>query len=57
MPSVELRTWAAVDTFTHEPHHGELENGDICLITPHMGSMSAESEYAMQAFDKDPVES
>ena len=39
---------AAVDTFTHEPYHGELVNVDTCLITPHMGAMSADCRLRME---------
>jgi D-3-phosphoglycerate dehydrogenase len=39
---------AAVDTFTHEPYHGELVNVDTCLITAHMGSMSADCRLRME---------
>ena len=39
---------AAVDTFTHEPYHGELVNVDTCLITSHMGSMSADCRVRME---------
>jgi D-3-phosphoglycerate dehydrogenase len=39
---------AAVDTFTHEPYHGELVNVDTCLITPHMGSMSVDCRQRME---------
>ncbi len=39
---------AAVDTFTHEPYHGELVNVDTCLITPHMGSMSVDCRLRME---------
>jgi len=39
---------AAVDTFTHEPYHGELVNVDTCLITPHIGSMSVDCRVRME---------
>ena len=39
---------AAVDTFTQEPYHGELINVETCLITPHMGSMSADCRARME---------
>ena len=39
---------AAVDTFTDEPYHGELVNVDTCLITAHMGSMSADCRLRME---------
>ena len=39
---------AAVDTFTHEPYHGELVHLDTCLITAHMGSMSADCRLRME---------
>ena len=39
---------AAVDTFTHEPYHGELVHVDTCLITAHMGSMSADCRLRME---------
>ena len=39
---------AAVDTFTHEPYHGELVTVDTCLITPHMGSMSVDCRLSME---------
>ena len=39
---------AAVDTFTHEPYDGELVHVDTCLITPHMGSMSADCRRRME---------
>ena len=40
---------AAVDTFTHEPYHGELVDVDTCLITPHMGSMSVDCRLRMES--------
>jgi D-3-phosphoglycerate dehydrogenase len=40
---------AAVDTFTHEPYHGELVTVDTCLITPHMGSMSVDCRVRMES--------
>ncbi len=39
---------AAVDTFTHEPYHGELVTVDTCLITAHMGSMSVDCRLRME---------
>ena len=39
---------AAVDTFAEEPYHGELVEVETCLITPHMGSMSADCRLAME---------
>jgi D-3-phosphoglycerate dehydrogenase len=39
---------AAIDTFTHEPYHGDLVTVDTCLITPHMGSMSADCRQRME---------
>ena len=39
---------AAVDTFTHEPYHGELVNVGTCLVTPHMGSMSVDCRLRME---------
>lgn len=39
---------AAVDTFTHEPYSGELVDVETCLITPHMGSMSADCRARME---------
>ncbi len=39
---------AAVDTFADEPYHGELVNVETCLITPHMGSMSADCRVRME---------
>ena len=39
---------AAVDTFADEPYHGELVNVDTCLITAHMGSMSADCRLRME---------
>ena len=39
---------AAVDTFSHEPYHGELVHVDTCLITSHMGSMSADCRRRME---------
>ncbi len=39
---------AGVDTFADEPYHGELVDVDSCLITPHMGSMSADCRLAME---------
>ena len=31
-----------------EPYHGELVDVDACLVTPHMGSMSADCRLAME---------
>ena len=39
---------AAVDTFADEPYHGELVGIETCVITPHMGSMSADCRLAME---------
>ena len=39
---------AAVDTFANEPYHGKLVTVDTCLITPHMGSMSADCRLRME---------
>ena len=39
---------AAVDTFAHEPYHGELVHVDTCLITAHMGSMAADCRSRME---------
>ena len=39
---------AAVDTFTEEPYNGELVKLATCLITPHMGSMSADCRLRME---------
>ena len=39
----------AVDTFPHEPYHGDLVTVDTCLITPHMGSpMSVDCRLRME---------
>ena len=39
---------AALDTFTHEPYHGELVQVATCLITPHLGSMSIDCRLRME---------
>ena len=39
---------AAVDTFAEEPYHGELVDVETCLMTPHMGSMSADCRVRME---------
>lgn len=40
---------AAIDTFVHEPYHGELVNAETCLITAHMGSMSVDCRARMES--------
>lgn len=39
---------AAVDVFDHEPYSGELTNVENCLLTCHMGSMSADCRAQME---------
>lgn len=39
---------AAVDVFCHEPYRGELIGIERCLITCHMGSMSADCRLRME---------
>ena len=39
---------AAVDTFEKEPYHGPLTGLDTIILTPHMGSYTAESRSAME---------
>jgi D-3-phosphoglycerate dehydrogenase len=39
---------AAVDVFEHEPYTGELTKIERCLLTAHMGSMSADCRTRME---------
>ena len=39
---------AAVDVFGEEPYHGPLSGVDTCLLTSHMGSMSADCRAQME---------
>ena len=39
---------AAIDTFIDEPYHGKLIELDNCLLTAHMGSMTADCRAAME---------
>jgi D-3-phosphoglycerate dehydrogenase len=39
---------AAIDVFEHEPYAGELSKIERCLLTSHMGSMSADCRMRME---------
>ena len=39
---------AAIDVFEHEPYTGELSKIERCLLTAHMGSMSADCRARME---------
>jgi D-3-phosphoglycerate dehydrogenase len=39
---------AAIDVFEHEPYSGELARIERCLLTAHMGSMSADCRARME---------
>lgn len=39
---------AAIDTFSQEPYSGELTTLENCILTSHMGSMSADCRFQME---------
>lgn len=43
-----LNNVAAIDTFTNEPYYGELNNLPNAYVTPHLGSCTFASRYAME---------